>query len=298
MDGIRDAAPRENVHDLAHAEDRFARGDEEVEPGLPRRFDREVATVRGPCERAGPSDERPRDDAADQVLALQDPPREAAQFPELLRRPDFLVGGHLEDRVPRGIEDRPAGRHVLLPQLSDDLCARCRPVAENLLSGALLERRDDFRRKAIGIERERAFRDEPHHLPVTRRGVLTRRQLEGLAPRALRRPATGQREHPQPLQVGKRRRMPIEDVSQSMAPGIAIGLGVRGRSYSQAVADYDDDASGHGRRGKRDHVILRPEGPKNLPSSVLEQVFVRSEPALSWELWLERMRADPSLRSG
>src|SRR4029077_16300965 len=98
---------------------------------------------------AGPADERPGDDSADRVLAGEDLARRPATVIELLERNRLLVGGDLEDRVGRGVDDPLARSLVLLPQLLDDLGARRRPVAEHSTRGAVHERVDHVVRKAV-----------------------------------------------------------------------------------------------------------------------------------------------------
>src|SRR5207244_8875064 len=121
--------------------------------------------------------ERPRDDAADEMLSGEDLPGESAEVPQLLGRPDLLVRRDLKHRVAGGIQDRPPGGQVLRAELLNDLGSGGRLVAEDLLSGILLERLDDFARESPRVEREGTLDDEAHHLPMPRRRVLAGREL-------------------------------------------------------------------------------------------------------------------------
>jgi hypothetical protein len=121
--------------DLAHGVHGHAGVVDLLEVGASRRLDREVLAPCGPLECARLALERPRDDAADGVLAGHDLARPAAVFVELLDRHDVLVGGDLEDRVGRRVDDQVAGLHVLGAEVGDHLGAAVGAVAEDPAAG-------------------------------------------------------------------------------------------------------------------------------------------------------------------
>ena len=61
---------------------------------------------------------------------------------------------------------------MLLTQLLDDLSPRRRLVPKDSAPGAVHERVDHVVRKPMRIGRQRLRSDDPHQLPVPRRGVL------------------------------------------------------------------------------------------------------------------------------
>ena len=118
------------------------------------------------------ADERPRDHAADRVLAREDLARLPAALVQLLERDRLLVRGDLEDGVRRRVDDPLARLLVLLAELLDDLGARRRLVAEHAARRRVHERVDDVVREAVRVRRQGLRRDDAHHLPVAERRVL------------------------------------------------------------------------------------------------------------------------------
>ena len=101
----------------------------------------------------GLADERPRDHAADGVLAGEDLAGDPACLVELLERDRRLVGGDLEDGVGGGVDDPLAGLLVLLAELLDDLRTRRVLVAEHAAGGAVHERVDHVVREPVRVGR-------------------------------------------------------------------------------------------------------------------------------------------------
>ena len=75
--------------------------------------------------------ERPRDHAADLVVAIEQVTGDLTHFVKTVDRDHFLVSGDLENRVGRGIDDRLTGPDVFLTELFNDLGPACRHVPEH-----------------------------------------------------------------------------------------------------------------------------------------------------------------------
>ena len=159
------------------------------------------------------------------------------------------MAGDLEDGVPGGVEDRASRREVLGAELFQDDGPRRRLVAEHAAAGVLFEGTDDLRRKSVRVERERPLDDETHHLPVAGRRVLAGRELGKAAARPRGPAEADEVQKAQPLEIRERRGMSLEDVTQRVAAGIAVGLGVRSGSDAETVADEDDGAGSQSRPG-------------------------------------------------
>jgi hypothetical protein len=144
-----------------------------------------VAALLGAEERPGVAVEGAGDHPPDGMLALEQPAGLPAPAVELVEGDDPLVGGDLEHRVGRGVDDRLAGLQVLGAELLDDLGARGWLVAEDAAADGVGEGIDHLGREPVGIGRERLVEDDAHHLPVAGGGVL--------APRALDEPAGNRR---------------------------------------------------------------------------------------------------------
>ena len=113
--------PAKMSRDLPDAVHRHAGlADERQVVRLPR-LEREVVAVRRALVVPGLADERPRDHAADGVLAGEDLAGDAAAVVELLERDRLLVRGDLEDRVGGRVDDPLPRLLVLLAELLDDL---------------------------------------------------------------------------------------------------------------------------------------------------------------------------------
>jgi hypothetical protein len=240
--GRRDAAPRKDVGDLADSEDVPAGGDESIEPRLSDGFDGVVPPVGCANEGAGLPDEGARNHATDGVVTDENGPGESADLPETFRRPDLLVRGDLEDGIAGRVEDRSPRRLMLRAQLLNDLGSRRRLVAKDLLPEVFLEGPENLRRKPVRIERERALHDEPHHFPVTRRRVLSRRELVGLSAGAGCPASAGgieESEQSERLEVRQRGRYAIENVTERVGAGVAVRVRIRSGAHAETVADDD-----------------------------------------------------------
>src|SRR5258705_994930 len=143
----RDAAPREQVVDLADGHDRHALSRQQVEQRLRNRLERVIVAIRGPFERPWRADKGPRDDAADAHAAADQIERDLADAVLLRDGDDVLVRGTLKDAVGRRVDNRLARPDVLRPKSIDDLSARGHDVAERGASDAPLELRDEIGRK-------------------------------------------------------------------------------------------------------------------------------------------------------
>ena len=167
---------------------------------------------------------------------------------ELVERDHLLVGRHLEHAVLGGVDDRPPGADVLLPQLLEDLGAGGGLVAEHPAPDALLEGLDDLGREAARVGPEGLLGHEPGHLPVSGRGVLAGAALGHLAegPFGLRVPSAveGRRQIAQTerAQVRDLHVARSEDVPEGVAPFVAEGSRVGRRTHAQTIADDDDGA--------------------------------------------------------
>ena len=205
-----------------------------------------VASAVRPREAPRRADERPRDDAPDAVRRDEELPGDLAPAVERRDRNDLLVRGDLEDRVPRGVDDGPAGAEVLLSVLPDHLRAGGGPVVEDLLPDRLLERLDDLGRKAVGIERECRVERQPHQLPVTRRRVLPRRGLGAASegPRRSRKAGGSvgvERVQEAEARKVRQRRPPVaQDVLEGTRPFVPVRAGVGRRAHAQPVTDDHD----------------------------------------------------------
>ena len=173
-----DVLAGEDVADLADAVHAHAGVADQREVVRPLRLEREVVPVRRAHVVARLAGEGPRDHAPDGVLAGQDLARVPAALVQLLERDRVLVRGDLEDGVGRRVDDPLARALVLLAELLDDLGAGGGLVAEHAAARAVHERVDHVVREAVRVGRERLRRDDPHHLPVPRRGVLALRALD------------------------------------------------------------------------------------------------------------------------
>ena len=172
----------------------------------------------------GLPDEGPRDDAPDAVLTRQDAPREAAEVPELLGRPDVLVArrpGRPSLRTCRGSAGRsPGARRRAPPGSPFPTPAR---LPRTFLPASRSKGATTSGGKPLGIERERPLDDEPHHLPVAGRRVLAGRELRHLSrARPSAAPRADEREQAQALEIRERRRMPLENVAERVAARVAV----------------------------------------------------------------------------
>ena len=195
------------------------------------------------------AEERPRDDAADVVLAAHQLARDRADAPQLLDRNDLLVRRDLEDGVGRGVDDRRAGAHVLFAELVEDHRPRRRLVAERLPADAPLVFGDDVGRKSVRIGAERILDDEPHHFPMPGRRVLPRADLGHPPERAARRLGRCRLrkrvQQPEPREGRQRRMLRVEHVAERVRALVAEVFRVRQLADAEGVTDDDDGAISH-----------------------------------------------------
>jgi len=97
--GAGDASAGEEVLDLADRMHRPSAVRQAIEQGRCERCQREVAPVRGPLERSGVSDERPRNHASDAEPDRRELVGNLTDPVLFLDRDDLLVRGNLEDAV-------------------------------------------------------------------------------------------------------------------------------------------------------------------------------------------------------
>ena len=117
------AAPQEDVENLADAVDADAAFSQAVEQHSGRWWHRVIVTVGGAREVAGRADERARDPASHLGRATQNVARRLADLVLFPQRDHFFVGGHLEDAVGRGVHNRRARPHVFRAQFLNDFRA-------------------------------------------------------------------------------------------------------------------------------------------------------------------------------
>ena len=171
---VVDADAGEEVAHLADGVDGDAGVVQLVEVGARRRRRR-----RSPCaprcartRRAAPANGRAmtRPTACSPVMTS----RAAAQRRTSSRLgEDVVVGGDLQHRVGRRVEDQLAGAQVMLgPELLDDLGAAGGLVAAEAQARGLLDGGDDLGREAVGVGRQRRRRHHAHELPVAGGRVL------------------------------------------------------------------------------------------------------------------------------
>ena len=140
---------------------------------------------------------------------------------------------------------------MLLAELLDDLRPRRDLVPDDAAPGLVHERVDHVVREAVRIRRERLRGDDPHHLPVTRRGVLALRALDQ-PPRDSRR--TGLRRAAlERLDIAEAERLHVRkveatdglgDVAERVRSLVAVLRGVRQLAGADGVED-DHACSGH-----------------------------------------------------
>ena len=161
------------------------------------------------------------------------------------------MGGDLEHRVGRGVDDRLAGLQVLGAQLLDDLGARGGLVAEHAAADGLGEGVDHLGREAVGVGREGLVEDDPHHLPVAGGGVLAGRPLghaadhgggrvDGVDPGDPGQP-------PEPPRPERGQLQPADrggGVPGGVGALVAVVAGVRRLPHPERVADDQDHLAG------------------------------------------------------
>ena len=83
------------------------------------------------------------------------------------------MGSDLEHRVGGGVHDQIAGFHVLLAKFFNHCRAGPGRVCQNPSAGGFPKRLQHLVRKALGVGRQRIFREYTCHFPVAGGGVLT-----------------------------------------------------------------------------------------------------------------------------
>ncbi len=235
----------------------YSRLREQVEQRRRERRQRKIPPVGGSLERPRCADERPRDHAAHAVADAYEIERDLTKPIQLRHRHDVLVRGDLEDAVGGGVDNRRAGSHVFRSQLVDDGGARRCLVAERATPDARFEGRHDVGRETVGEHRKRTIEHEPHQLPVPGHRVLPWRRLghpsECRAGRRFRLHAVDKRDAPEAETAECREaqaNMP-GNVTERVAPGVAVRRGVGQFANADAVENDQDDACRRGQRGSQ-----------------------------------------------
>ncbi len=161
--GACDASAGKNILDLSDGQDVPVGVFQLVQQDGGHGFERVVPTVAGAGETVGiVAKERPGDDAADGMLAVEDFAGAAAGGVEFLDGHDILMGRHLKHAVGRGVDDQVAGFEMLRAEFLDHLRAGGGPVGQDAAAGPTLEFVDDVRRKSMGVGGEWRPDDAPH----------------------------------------------------------------------------------------------------------------------------------------
>ena len=161
---------------------------------------------------------------------LHDLARRRAGRVELLDRRHLVhVGGDLEHRVGRRVDDQVAGLEMLLAEVLDHLGAAVGAVAEDPAAGRVVQLVEDLVREAVRVGAQRDRRDHPHQLPVAGDRVLAgpdRVQAavqHGVGRRAGRRPAAApSRGRARPSTGRSRPPDGLGDVAERVGPGVAV----------------------------------------------------------------------------
>ncbi len=268
----------EDLRDLAHPVHRHAgRGQDGRAPSARRAAARGRA---GRPDRASNAPGRPRERAGDhprhRVRPGQDRAGRRAGGVQLLQGHDVLVRGDLEDRVGRGVDDRPAGAQVLGPEVLDHVGARGRRVAEPAAPDRGGEGVHHLGREAARVGRRRDVGPAAHQLPVAGGGVLGRRAL-GQPPHQRRGPVghrdpRQRRDRPQPEPLQRRQAQAADrrrDVAQRVRAGVAEAVGVDGRAGAHPVQHQHDGPPAYARRATHSSVIQSASSSARRRSSSL-----------------------------
>ena len=217
------------------------------------RRQREVLAAVGAFERPRRAAERPRDHAADGVLARHDLARGGAGRIELGGRDLVDVRGDLQHRVRRGVDDQVAGREVLRAEVVDHRGAAVGPVAQDAAAGAVDQLVEDLVREAVRVRAQRARRDDAHQLPVAGDRVLARpERVQPPVDDAVRRRRHARQRHDvaEPEALQDRQVEPaggLGDVAERVRARVAV-VGRVGQLARPAGVDDDDEGSLHGCR--------------------------------------------------
>ena len=258
-----DAARGENIRDLADRDHLVAMFDDGIEQGRCRWRQRIVAAIAGAHEiiRRTP-DKRPRDDASD-IERVKQATGDLARRVKAFKAEAVFVGGNLEYRVGRGVDDRTTAVEMLLAKTLEDFDSRGMAVAEHARQAGFLDQGlQQLRWKTVfGVCKmsKGLADDDPGRFPVTGRGVLAGGTLAGIAPQAFRLRQIGKAcSHPA-LRGGMRmRQAETTQVRQAQRSARSGGAGggnmaegiralvapmrrVRGRTDAQGVKHEPDD---------------------------------------------------------
>src|SRR5215208_1439442 len=169
----------EDVPDLADSHGLVACVLYAVQIGLRGRGDAVIMTVLVlPLVEAGLAVEGTGDDPFDHDLTLPDE-HLVGFFGSLIQLIEWDYAGvccDLEDGVGGSVEDPGPGSFLLGTQLLNDLGPRGRPVPYDPAARLVLEAAQYPVGEAFGIGRERVFKHDAHHLPVSCDCCLSRRQ--------------------------------------------------------------------------------------------------------------------------
>ncbi len=106
------------------------------------------------------------------MLARHRRARRGAGLIELAGRNPIDVGGELQHRVLRGVEDQRARPEVLGAELLNSRDPVVGTIADDLVAHRLHEALDHLRGEPCGVGRLRALEHHPHELPVAAHRVL------------------------------------------------------------------------------------------------------------------------------
>ena len=119
------------------------------------------------------------------------------------------MGGDLEHRVGRRVEDQFPGLHMPGPQVLDDFGAGCGVVAEEPVSGFLFDSLDQRLRESLLRERGvGSLRHDSCDLPVARCGILACAGF-GQTPKAHRRPGSRGNAQQTAVQIAQSRALEV-----------------------------------------------------------------------------------------
>src|SRR5271156_3272561 len=170
-DVIFHAAAVVNVVNLADAEDWHFFFRQNVQQHRAGRFHRVIVPPLGASKISGSAGERPGDDAAYAIRAVQEFARDLAHAIELGNRNHVFVRGDLKNAVAGGVHDGKSGNNVFTAKLFDNFGAGCGLVAERAAADLALEFRDQRLRKAVGTNGKSAVEPDAGHFPVAGGGV-------------------------------------------------------------------------------------------------------------------------------
>src|SRR5258708_5519006 len=116
--------------------------------------------------------ERPGDDAANAMLAVEKFSGDSAHPIKLGHGYDAFMCGDLENAVAGGVHDGHAGADVLCAEFFQDFGAGGGFVAQRFAADLLFERFDNFWREAVLVNWKSLIEPDACHLPVACGGVF------------------------------------------------------------------------------------------------------------------------------